>query len=59
VVGIGAFIPTTRVEVVIETVAQIRPPRPALARIGNREAPHYLRLFVELTERRGWPSVHL
>jgi glycosyltransferase involved in cell wall biosynthesis len=53
VVGIGAFVPHKRVEVVIEAVAQIRPPRPVLAWIGNSEDPHYLRQLVELAERRG------
>jgi glycosyltransferase involved in cell wall biosynthesis len=53
VMGIGAFVPNKRVEVIIEAVAQMRPPRPALAWIGNVEDPHYLRQLVELAERRG------
>ncbi len=53
VMGIGAFVSNKRVEVIIEAVAQIRPPRPALAWIGNLEDPHYLRQLVELAERRG------
>jgi glycosyltransferase involved in cell wall biosynthesis len=52
VVGIGAFLPEKRVEVVIEAVAQLRPPRPALAWIGNSENPQYLKQLVELAERR-------
>ncbi len=53
VVGIGAFVRHKRVEVVIEAVAQIRPPRPALAWIGDSKDPHYVRQLVELAERRG------
>jgi glycosyltransferase involved in cell wall biosynthesis len=53
VTGIGAFVPNKRVEVVIGAVAKIKPPRPALAWIGNTEDPHYLRHLVELAERRG------
>lgn len=53
VVGIGAFIPTKRVEVVIEAVARIRSARPALVWIGNSEAPDYLEHLVELAERLG------
>lgn len=53
VVGIGAFVLQKRVEVVIEAVAQVSSPRPALAWIGNWKDPHYLRQLVELAERRG------
>jgi glycosyltransferase involved in cell wall biosynthesis len=53
VVGIGAFIETKRIEVVIEAVAQIRPAPPALAWIGNIAAPHYLKQLEVLAERRG------
>jgi glycosyltransferase involved in cell wall biosynthesis len=53
VVGIGAFVPQKRIHVVIEAVAQIRPPRPDLAWIGNSEDPHYFSQLVELAERRG------
>ena len=52
VVGMGAFLPTKRVEVVIEAVAQIRPPRPTIAWIGNFEVPHYLKQLVQLAESR-------
>jgi glycosyltransferase involved in cell wall biosynthesis len=53
VVGVGAFFQNKRVEVVIEAVARIRPPRPVLAWIGNSARPDYLRQLVELAERRG------
>ena len=53
VVSIGHFVPTKRIEVVIEAVAQIRSARPALAWIGNVAAPDYLKQLVILAERRG------
>jgi glycosyltransferase involved in cell wall biosynthesis len=53
VVGIGAFIPTKRIEVVLEAVAQIRPAPPAFTWIGNVAAPHYLKQLEVLAERRG------
>jgi glycosyltransferase involved in cell wall biosynthesis len=53
VVGIGAFFQQKRVEIVIEAVGRTRPPRPALAWIGNMARPDYLRHLVELAERRG------
>ena len=52
VVGLGAFLPTKRVEVVIEAVAQIRPPRPTVAWIGNFEHAHYLRQLMRVAESR-------
>ncbi|MGD0442034.1 MAG: glycosyltransferase family 4 protein [Acidimicrobiales bacterium] len=53
VIGIGAFVSDKRVEVVIEAVGRITPPRPSLSWIGNSEDPHYLGQLVELAERRG------
>jgi glycosyltransferase involved in cell wall biosynthesis len=53
VVGLAAFRPHKRIEVVIEAVAQIRPPRPALSWIGDFARPDYLRQLVALAERRG------
>jgi glycosyltransferase involved in cell wall biosynthesis len=53
VVGIGAFVPHKRIEVVIEAVARIRRSRPALAWIGNLEEPDYFRQLMELAERLG------
>jgi glycosyltransferase involved in cell wall biosynthesis len=53
VAGIGRFSPHKRVEVIIEAVAQVRSPRPALAWIGDAADPRYLRQLVELAERRG------
>jgi len=52
VVGVGAFIPEKRVEVIIEAVARLKTPRPELAWIGNAEDPSYLRGIVELARRR-------
>ena len=52
VVGIGAFVPQKRVEVVIEAVARVSLPRPALAWIGNWVDPDYLKHLVRLAERR-------
>jgi glycosyltransferase involved in cell wall biosynthesis len=52
VVGIGAFVSNKRIEVVIEAVARIRPPRPALAWIANTEDPHYFHHLVGLAAHR-------
>ena len=53
VVGIGAFGPHKRVDVVIEAVGKMNLPRPALAWIGNSADPQYLRQLVDLAECRG------
>ena len=52
VVGVGAFLPTNRVEVIIDAVAQIKQGRPALAWIGNLEVPEYLTQLVARAKRR-------
>jgi glycosyltransferase involved in cell wall biosynthesis len=52
VVGIGAFFPHKRVEVVIEAVARIDAPRPALVWIGNSARQSYLEGLERLAERR-------
>ncbi len=53
VVGIGAFRPHKRVDVVIEAVGKMKLPRPALTWIGNAADPQYLRELMDLAERRG------
>jgi glycosyltransferase involved in cell wall biosynthesis len=53
VVGIGAFAAHKRVEVAIEAVAALPPPRPTLTWIGNVVDPVYFRSITGLAERRG------
>ncbi len=53
VIGVGAFTPTKRVEVVIEAVARIRPTPPDLVWIGNVAIHRYLSQLVEMAERLG------
>jgi glycosyltransferase involved in cell wall biosynthesis len=52
VVGIGAFFPNKRVEVVIEAIARISRSRPPLVWIGNSARESYLEGLVHLAERR-------
>jgi glycosyltransferase involved in cell wall biosynthesis len=51
VVGIGAFSPHKRVDVVIEAVAALPAPRPALTWIGNVAEAEYLRSLNALAAR--------
>jgi glycosyltransferase involved in cell wall biosynthesis len=53
VVGIGAFVPQKRVEIIIQAVARTTSPRPALVWIGNKRDPHYFRTLLELAEQKG------
>ena len=52
VIGVGAFVPQKRIEVVIQAVANTRSPHPALAWIGNSADPRYLKDVVELAHRQ-------
>ncbi|MCW3036927.1 MAG: glycosyltransferase [Actinobacteria bacterium] len=52
VVGIGAFFPHKRVEVVIEAIARMGGSRPGLVWIGNSARESYLQGLVDLAKRR-------
>jgi glycosyltransferase involved in cell wall biosynthesis len=54
-VGIGAFDSRKRIEVIIEAIARIGPPRPDLIWIGNVASPDYLRELVLLAQRQRVP----
>jgi glycosyltransferase involved in cell wall biosynthesis len=51
VVGVGAFVPAKRIEVVIEAVAQIGPTPPTLVWIGDVASPRYLGQLVDKAEK--------
>jgi glycosyltransferase involved in cell wall biosynthesis len=59
VVGVGAFIPGKRLDVIIEAVAQLGPAPPDLVWIGNAEDPGYLKEVSELARRRKVPFTPL
>jgi glycosyltransferase involved in cell wall biosynthesis len=52
VAGIGTFFPHKRVEAVIEAVARLAPPRPAVVWIGNEARHSYLEELEALAARR-------
>lgn len=53
VAGVGAFVPEKNVAFVIEALARVSPPRPALVWIGNVAIPEHLEELRRLAARMG------